>query len=65
MLKVGGEVDFFFLELLFEILEEKLPDEFGFRDPWTILCLDHVNIVSPSMNDGREVEEFWVFVSQF
>ena len=33
MLKVGWEVDFFFLELLFEILEEKLLDEFGFRDP--------------------------------
>nr|POE85302.1 hypothetical protein CFP56_40707 [Quercus suber] len=33
MLEVGGEVDFFFLELLFEILEEKLPNEFGFKDP--------------------------------
>ena len=33
ILEVGREVDFFFLELLFEILKEKLPDEFGFRDP--------------------------------
>ena len=58
MLKVGGEVDFFFLELLFEILEEKLPNEFGFRDPRPILCLDCTDIVSLSTDDGREEEEF-------